>query len=120
LQSVHATSTFDALVRLEVMVGYANPSMPTLTVRSLIASAVDLIVYIERLRDGQRKITKITEVTGLQDSVVTLRDIFTFRQLDVKNGKIVGDFPPTGNIPGFMPRLQASGFELPLSMFTPK
>jgi pilus assembly protein CpaF len=120
MQSVHATSTFDALVRLEVMVGYANPSMPTLTVRSLIASAIDLIVYAERLRSGQRKITKITEVTGLHDSVVTLRDLFEFRQTDVKDGKIVGDFPATGNIPGFMPRLKAAGFDLPLSIFTPK
>lgn len=120
LQSIHATSTFDALVRLEEMVSYANPSLPTLTVRSLIASAVDLIVYTERLRTGQRRITKITEVTGLNDSVVTLRDIFEFRQLGVKNGQVEGDFPATGNIPNFTQRIQEMGIELPLSIFTPK
>ena len=120
LQSIHATSTFDALVRLEEMVSYANPSLPTLTVRSLIASAVDLIVYTERIRHGQRRITKITEVTGLNDSVVTLRDIFEFRQLGVKNGHIEGDFPATGNIPGFIKRMQDMGIDLPLSIFTPK
>jgi pilus assembly protein CpaF len=120
IQGIHATSTFDALVRLEEMVSYANPSLPTLSVRSLIASAVDLIVYTERLRTGQRKITKISEVTGLNDSVVALRDIFEFEQLGYQNGQIEGDFFATGNIPKFMDRMQEMGIELPLSIFTPK
>lgn len=120
IQGIHATSTFDALVRLEEMVSYANPSLPTLSVRSLIASAVDVIVFAERLRSGQRRIMKIAEVTGLNDSVVTLRDIFEFRQLNAANGKIEGDFPATGNIPNFMHRMQDMGIELPLSIFTPK
>jgi len=120
IQGIHATSTFDALVRLEEMVSYANPSLPTLSVRSLIASAVDLIVFTERLRSGQRRIVKIAEVTGLTDSVVTLRDIFEFRQVGVKNGQIEGDFPATGNIPNFIKRMQDMGIDLPLSIFTPK
>jgi pilus assembly protein CpaF len=120
IQGLHATSTFDALVRLEEMVGYANPSLPTLSVRSLIASAIDVIVFAERLRTGQRRIMKIAEVIGLKDSVVTLRDIFEFRQLDMTNGQIAGDFPATGNIPNFMQRMQDMGIELPLSIFTPK
>ncbi len=120
IQGIHATSTFDALVRLEEMVGYANPSLPTLSVRSLIASAVDVIVFAERLRSGERRIMKITEVTGLTDSVVTMRDIFEFRQLDVKNGQILGDFPATGNIPRFMDRMRDMNIDLPLSIFTPK
>jgi pilus assembly protein CpaF len=120
IQGIHATSTFDALVRLEEMVSYANPSLPTLSVRSLIASAVDVIVFVERLRSGQRRIVKIAEVTGLTDSVVTLRDIFEFRQVGVKNGQIEGNFPATGNIPNFMHRMQDMGIELPLSIFTPK
>ena len=120
IQGLHATSTFDALVRLEEMVGYANPSLPTLSVRSLIASAIDVIVFAERLRTGQRRVVKITEVIGLKDSVVTLRDIFEFRHLDMTNGQVVGDFPATGNIPNFMHRMQDMGIELPLSIFTPK
>lgn len=120
IQGIHANSPFDALVRLEEMVGYASPSMPTLSVRSLIASAIDVIVYTERLRTGQRRVMKITEVTGLSDSVVTLRDVFEFRQLDVKNGQVVGDFPATGNIPQFMERIRNMGIDLPLSIFTPK
>jgi pilus assembly protein CpaF len=120
IQAIHATSTFDALVRLEEMVSYANPSLPTLNVRNLIASAVDVIVYIERLRSGQRRITKIAEVTGMNDSVVALRDLFEFRQLGVKNGQIEGDFPATGNIPNFMHRMQDMGIDLPLTIFTPK
>jgi pilus assembly protein CpaF len=120
IQAVHATSTFDALTRLEEMVAYANPALPALSVRSLIASAVDVIVFAERLRSGQRRIVKITEVTGLSDSVVTLRDLFEFRQTGVSNGQIEGDFPATGNIPGFMHRMQDLGVELPLSIFTPK
>jgi len=120
IQAIHATSTFDALVRLDEMVSYANPSLPTLNVRNLIASAVDIIVYIERLRSGQRRITKISEVTGMNDSVVGLRDIFEFRQLSIKNGQIDGDFPATGNIPNFMHRMQDMGIDLPLAIFTPK
>ncbi|HZM22501.1 MAG TPA: ATPase, T2SS/T4P/T4SS family [Anaerolineales bacterium] len=120
IQAIHATSTFDALVRLEEMVSYANPSLPTLSVRSLIASAVDVIVFADRLRTGQRRIMKISEVTGLSDSVVTLRDIFEFRQLDVKDGHIEGDFPAMGNIPKFMHRMQDMGIGLPISIFTPK
>lgn len=120
IQGIRATSTFDALVRLEEMVSYANPSLPTLSVRSLIASAIDVIVFAERLRSGQRRIVKITEVTGLTDSVVALRDIFEFRHLGVKDGQIEGDFPATGNIPKFMDRMRDMGIELPLSIFTPK
>jgi len=89
-------------------------------VRSLIASAIDLIVFTERLRTGQRRIIKIAEVTGLKDAVVTLRDIFEFRQLNVENGQVEGDFPATGNIPNCMHRMQDLGVELPLSIFTPK
>jgi pilus assembly protein CpaF len=102
------------------MVSYANPSLPTLSVRSLIASGIDVIVFSERLRTGQRRMLKITEVTGLNDSVVTLRDIFEFRQLGVTNGQIEGSFLATGNIPGFIKRVQDMGIELPLSIFTPK
>lgn len=120
IQGIHATSTFDAIVRLEEMVSYANPSLPTLSVRNLIASAVDIIVYIERLRSGQRRVTKIAEVTGMNDSVVALRDIFEFRQTGVNNGQIEGYFPATGNIPNFMQRLQDMRVDLPLSIFTPK
>jgi len=120
IQGIHATSTFDALVRLEEMVAYANPSLPTLSVRSLIASAMDLIVFAERLRSGQRRIMKIAEVTGLNDSVVTLRELFEFRQLGVKNGQIEGDFSATGNIPNFFKRMQDMDVDLPLSIFTPK
>jgi pilus assembly protein CpaF len=119
MQGMYAASVFDALARLEEMVGYANPAMPTLSVRGLIASAIDLIVYTERLRTGQRRVVKITEVIGLKDSVVTLRDIFEFRHLGMTNGQVEGDFPATGNIPNFMHRMQDMGIELPLSIFTP-
>jgi pilus assembly protein CpaF len=89
-------------------------------VRSLIASALDVIVFMERLRSGQRRVMKITEVTGLNDSIVTLRDIFEFYQLGVKDGQIEGDFRATGNIPGFIKRMQDLEIDLPLSIFTPK
>jgi len=120
MQGMYATSAFDALARLEELVGYANPAMPTLSVRGLIASAIDVIVYTERLRTGQRRIMKISEVTGLKEAVVSLRDLFEFRQLNVENGLIEGDFPATGNIPNFMHRMQDLGVDLPLSIFTPK
>lgn len=116
---IHATSPFDALVRLEELVGYANPSLPALNVRNLIASAVDVIVFTERLRTGQRRVMKISEVTGVSETVVTLRDLFEFRQLGVTDGRVQGEFSATGNIPSFLHRVQEMGIELPLSIFTP-
>ena len=112
LLSLHASSPFDALFRLENMAALADPSIPLMVLRTKIATAVDLIVQIERLADGSRKVMNISEVTGFQEGVIKLKDIFEYRQAD-------GVHTPTGHIPTFLPALQAAGFDLPVNLFTP-
>jgi pilus assembly protein CpaF len=119
MASVHANSPRDVLARLETMVLMANPSLPLLNVRQQMASAIDLITYQERLQDGRRKILKVTEVVGMQGDVVMLQDIFEFRHTGVREGKIAGHHTATGYIPKFLERIQASGVEIPMSLFTP-
>lgn len=116
---IHANSPRDALARLETMVLMANPSLPLLNVRQQIASAIDLITHQERLRDGGRKLLKVTEVLGMQGDVVALQDIFEFRKTGVKDAKITGYHTASGHIPRFLDRIQAAGVDLPLSLFTP-
>jgi pilus assembly protein CpaF len=119
MMTVHANSPRDVLARMETMATSANPSLPLLNVRQMMTSALDLIVHIERLHDGTRKVRKVTEVQGLQGDVVALADIFEFRQTGLVEGKVTGSFTATGHIPGFLTRLREGGIELPLSLFTP-
>jgi pilus assembly protein CpaF len=118
--TVHATTPHDALARLEVMVTSANPSVPLLNVRQMMASALHLIVHQERLRDGTRRLVKISEVEGLQGDTIVLSDIFEFRQTGQATSKVNGYFTATGRIPKFLSRLNAAGIDLPLSLFTPR
>jgi pilus assembly protein CpaF len=116
---VHANSPHDALTRLEVLATSANPSLPLLNVRQMMASGLDLIVHQQRLRDGTRKILKISEVESMQGDTIALADIFEFRETGLEEGKIKGYFTATGRIPKLLSRLQAAGIELPLNLFTP-
>jgi pilus assembly protein CpaF len=120
MMTVHANSIRDVLARLETAITLSFPSLPLLSVRQQMASALDLITHQERLRDGSRKILKVTEVVGMQGDVIELQDIFEFRQTGVENGKMKGHFTATGHIPRFLDRFQAAGIELPLSLFTPR
>jgi pilus assembly protein CpaF len=118
---VHATGPLDALSRLEMMATFANPSMPLLMIRQMMASAIDLIVYLERLLDGWRKVMKVSEVVGMQGDVVMVQDIFEFRQTGVdEDGKIAGEFVATGYVPTFLDRIQAAGIDLPKDVFASK
>ena len=120
LMTIHANSPRDVLARLEMQATFANMTIPLLTVRQMMASAIDLITYQERLRDGSRKILKVTEVAGMEEDVIVLQDIFEFRQTGAKDGKITGHFTATGHIPGFLDRIKAAGVDLPMSLFTPR
>ena len=108
-----------ALARLEVMASFGNPSIPLLSLRETIASAIGLIVHIERLRDGSRKIVKVTEVQGMQGDVITLADLFVFQQTGIEDGKIAGRFAATGQIPKLMSRLRDRNVQLSMDIFTP-
>jgi pilus assembly protein CpaF len=118
--TVHASTPHDALTRLEVMVTSANPSVPLLNVRQMMASALNLVVHQERMRDGVRRLIRISEVEGMQGDSIVLSDIFEFRQTGQAGGKVNGYFTATGRIPKFLSRLNAAGVDLPLSLFTPR
>jgi pilus assembly protein CpaF len=121
LFNIHANSPRDALGRLEMMAAFANPSMPVLMIRQMMASAIDLITYQERLDDGSRKVMKVSEVVGMQGDVVGLQDIFEFHPTGSDDkGKITGLFTPTGYVPTFLDRIKAAGIDLPPGLFTPK
>jgi len=118
LTTVHANSPRDVISRLETMVLMAGMELPVRAIREQIASAVDLIVQQSRFSDGSRKITNITEVTGLEGDRITLQDIFVFKQTGFgKDGKVQGDFAATGNIPKFAEDWRAKGIEIPTELF---
>jgi pilus assembly protein CpaF len=118
LTTLHANSPRDAISRLETMAMMAGLEMPLLAIRKQIASAVNLIVHQNRLEDGSRKTTRITEVAGMESDVVTLTDIFKFEQTGIgPDGKITGELKPTGIRPLFTPRLEVAGFRLKGEIF---
>ena len=103
--------------RLETMVLFAGVELPLRAVREQIASAVDLIVHQERLKDGTRKITNITEVQGMEGDVIVLQDVFIFEQTGLVEGKVQGRLRPTGVRPRFAEKFEAHGIHLPPRMF---
>ncbi len=119
LSTVHANTPRDAMTRLETMVLMAGMDLPIRAVREQIASAIDLIVHINRLRDGSRRVTRITEVQTMQGDVLSLQDIFTF-DYDAgtdEQGRLLGRLRPTGLRPNFAERLLQHGHELPSILF---
>lgn len=113
ITTLHANSPRDAISRLETMAMMAGLEIPMLALRTQIAAAIDLIIHMERLSDGTRKITKITEVPRMEGDIVTLSDIFKFDQTGVtSNGKVLGEMEATGLRPLFTPRMEATGIKL--------
>ncbi len=121
LTTVHANSPRDTLARLEVMVLMAGMDLPVTAIRQQIASAIHIIVQQNRFSCGSRKITHVTEVTGMENSVIQLQDIFVFRQSGYgADGRIQGRFVPTGRIPEFYEDLQKRGLEVNRDLFFDK
>ena len=113
LTTVHANNPRDAIARLETLVLMAGFDLPLRVIRQQIASAVNLIVQQERLRDGSRKVTRITEVQGMEGESVVLQDVFIFQAVAVSDSnKVEGSMKPTGFRPNFSPRLEQAGFRL--------
>jgi pilus assembly protein CpaF len=117
MTTLHSNGPRDTLSRLETMTLMAGMDLPSRAIREQIASAIDLICHQERMRDGTRKITNITEVSGMEGEVITMTDIFVFEQTGVENGQIVGRLRPTGLRPKFMDKIEAAGINLPPSIF---
>ena len=120
LTTVHANSPRDVISRLETMVMMSGMELPSKAIREQIASAVDIIIHESRLSDGSRKVVAITEVTGLEGNQIVMQDIFAFNQTGVgENGKVLGEFKPTGAIPTWLDQLAGRGIKVDTRMFDP-
>jgi len=122
LTTVHANTPRDAVHRLEMLVLMGGVELPVRAIREQIASAFDLIVHLVRLVDGSRRLSRITEVSGLEGDVVTLQDLFLARSPEenlatVRRYALLGPLRSTGLFPGFQPKLATSGVELPANLF---
>lgn len=117
MTTLHSNSPRDSLARLETMTLMAGMDLPSRAIREQVASAIDLIVHQERMRDGTRKVVNITEISGMEGEVITMTDIFVFEQTGIENGQIVGRLRPTGLRPKFMDKIEAAGINLPPSIF---
>jgi pilus assembly protein CpaF len=118
LTTVHANTTRDALYRLDTMVAMANLNIPERAIRAQIASAINLIVQVSRMSDGTRKITNISEVTGMEGDVITMQDIFVFEKTGIgADGRVAGRFRATGIRPKCSERLAAAGMPLRADLF---
>jgi pilus assembly protein CpaF len=118
LTTVHANSPRDALARIDTMVAMANLNIPTIAVRRQIASAISVVIQVSRLSDGARKVTSVSEITGMEGDVITMQEIFAFKKQGVsETGEILGDFGPTGVRPKFAEQLAVAGIALPATMF---
>ena len=113
----HANTPATCSSRLETMVLMAGVELPLRAIREQIASAVDLIVHQNRLKDGTRKITNITEVQGMEGDVIVMQDVFTFEQTGIVEGKIQGFLKPTGIRPKFSEKFEVMGIHLPPGLF---
>ena len=118
LTTIHANNPRDAIARLETMSLMAEINLPDRAIRQQVASAVSIIVQVARLSDGSRRVTQVSEVTGVTDEMVTLQDIFVFDRLGVgANNRVLGRFRGRGVRSGFADRLKASGIQLPPKLF---
>ncbi|MBI3537141.1 MAG: CpaF family protein [Chloroflexi bacterium] len=117
MSTVHANTPRDALHRLETMVLMAGIELPLKAIREQIASAIDVIIQIERMRDGQRRVVAVTEVQGMEGDVLVTQEVFKFEHAGQQDGKILGRLKPTGVRPKFMEKLEAANIFLPPNIF---
>jgi len=118
MTTVHANTPRDAVSRLESMVAMGNMNLPEKSVRQQIASALTIVVQATRLSDGTRKITSITEITGMEENVISMQEIFAFHKKGIgPDGKVIGTFVPTRIRPRFLEKLRVAGIILPPSLF---
>jgi pilus assembly protein CpaF len=121
MATLHANTPREALTRLENMISMAAPNLPPKAMRQQIASAVGVVVQVSRLTDGKRKVLSITEVTGMEGDVITMQEIFTFRQTGVADdGTVLGQATATGVRPHFAERLRTFGVNLAPHIFEPR
>ncbi len=117
MTTAHSNSPRDTLARIETMALMAGMDLPVRAIREQVASAINLIVHQDRMRDGSRKVVNITEVSGMEGDIITMTDIFLFEQSGYEDGKVIGRLRPTGLRPKFIDQIEAAGIHLPASIF---
>ena len=118
MTTIHANTARDALTRLESMVAMSNLNLPEKTVRQQIASALSIVVQVSRMSDGTRKVVSLHEITGMEENVISMQEIFAFHRKGIgPDGKVIGTFKPSHIRPTFLERLRVSGIFLPPSLF---
>src|SRR5262249_43969802 len=118
LTTVHANTPRDALSRIETMIAMGATNLPERAMRQQIAAAIQIVVQQSRLSDGSRRVTSISEITGMEGEIITMQDIFTFEKQGVNpEGKVFGRFKASGVRPKCWERLRAGGIDLPSTMF---
>ncbi|TPG88710.1 CpaF family protein [Pseudomonas caspiana] len=121
LTTIHANTARDALGRIENMVSMTGATFPIKAMRQQIASAIGVVIQLERQEDGKRRLVSVQEINGMEGEIITMTEIFSFvRQGMGENGEVLGDFRPSGMIPAFRDVLAKRGIELPLTMFRPE
>jgi pilus assembly protein CpaF len=117
MTTAHSNAPRDTIARIETMALMAGFDLPIRAIREQIASAIDLVCHQDRMRDGSRRVTCVTEVAGMEGDVITLTDIFAFEQTGYDQGKVIGRLRPTGLRPKFMDKIDAAGIHLPPQIF---
>ena len=118
LTTIHSNNPRDAIARMETMALMANLNLPEKAIRRQIASAITVVVQVARFSDGTRRVTHITEITGMEDDVVSMQDVFVFVKQGVSpDGRVLGTLTATGIRPKFADKLAASGISLPATLF---
>ena len=113
LTTIHSNGPRDTLRRIETMVLMASMDLPLEAIREQVASSIELVVHMERMRDGTRRVVNVTEVQGMEGNIIILQDLFYFNQTDFKNGRVVGKLKANGLRPHFMEKFKKSGINLP-------
>lgn len=120
LTTIHANTPRDAVFRIENMFAMAGYNMPVKAIRSQIASAIDVVLQLERMEDGRRRVVSVQEINGMEGDILTMTEIFRFQRRGIdEDGNVLGNYVATGNVPGFYDRLQQRGITLDRSLFDP-
>jgi pilus assembly protein CpaF len=118
LTTIHSNSPRDALYRLDTMVAMANLNLPDKAIRHQVASAINVVVQVSRMSDGSRRVTNISEITGMEGDVITMQDIFVFERTGIgEKGRVTGQFRATGIRPKVSERFATSGLHLPAEVY---
>jgi pilus assembly protein CpaF len=117
MTTIHSNSPRDTLRRIETMVLMAGLELPLKAIREQVSSAIELIIHMERLRDGTRKVVHVAEVQGMEGDTILMQDLFLFDQTGIQNGRVIGSLKSTGLRPKFAEKFAINNIELPPEIF---